>query len=165
MLLSVSGIKHLWKVGKRILEKFHGILCLHQQSKQVQDMQSPVLPKFPQFWVTHHFHRQFYPTLMFIPHLTLLVNALTKVRFLYFFLFSEQSCWKGKGRISIKIVIISFCLGFVLPCPGYWTLSKRQGHTRASPVKRNWGLSAAHSNLMWWYREGWARLFSEMLSD
>lgn len=24
MLLSVSGFKHLWKIGKRILEMYHG---------------------------------------------------------------------------------------------------------------------------------------------
>lgn len=45
--------------------------------------------------------------------------------FFKLFLFSEQSCWKGKGRISIKIAIISFRPGFVPPLPGYWTLSRK----------------------------------------
>lgn len=47
-----------------------------------------------------------------------------------FFLFCKQSCWKGKGRISIKIVIISFYLGFVSPHSGYctqfWALQSRK---------------------------------------
>lgn len=167
MLLRVSGFKHPWKVGKRILDMYHGILCLHQQIKEMQDTQSPLLPS-----CSHSSELDTTSTGSFtLPScsfLTWLYWSMLQQKSVFKFLlllFSEQYCWKGKGRIPIKIVNISFYLGFVSPHPGYCTCQERHGHTRASPMKRNSGLSAAYSYLMWWYGEDQARLFSEMLSD